>query len=253
MTASRGRVSQVAVLGAGSWGTALAMLLGRNGLRVKLWDRSAAHVESLVRLGENPFYLPGLPLGPNVEPTSDIEAAVGTATDVLVAVPSQGFRETLLKLEPILAPGIPVCWATKGFDPGTGKLLPEVAEEVLGGRPVAAISGPSFAGEVARNLPTAVTVASPSPEYAEQLAQQLHGETFRAYTSSDIKGVAVGGATKNVLAIAAGISDGLGFGSNARAALITRGLAEITRLGVMLGGVPETFSGLSGLGHLVLT
>jgi len=186
-------------------------------------------------------------------PVADLGAVLEGAGDLLVVVPSHAFSGLLPRLASLLPPGLGVAWATKGFEPGSGRLLHEVATQALPGRELAAISGPSFAREVAQGLPTAVTVASPSPAYAQRLADLLHGQRFRAYLSDDIVGVQVGGGAKNVLAIAAGIADGLGFGANARAALITRGLAELIRLGTALGGKRETFMGLAGLGDLVLT
>jgi glycerol-3-phosphate dehydrogenase (NAD(P)+) len=243
---------RIAVLGAGSWGTALAVLLAGHGAEVRLWGL-AAEVERLRADRENRRFLPGVALPPGVEPVTDLGQAVEDVDEVLIVVPSHAFRAVAEALARVLPPGLPVSWATKGFEPGTGRLLHEVAGEVLPARPLAALSGPSFAGEVAHGLPTAITVASTDPAHAERVAGYLHGESFRAYTSTDIIGVEVGGATKNVMAIAAGIADGLGFGANARAALITRGLAEITRLGLALGGRPETFMGLAGLGDLTLT
>jgi glycerol-3-phosphate dehydrogenase (NAD(P)+) len=241
------------VLGAGSWGTALAVLLARHGARVRLWGHLREDIERLRQDRENRQFLPGARLPDAVEPTTDLAQAAYGIDEALVVVPSHAFRQVLVALRDVLDPGISVSWATKGFEPGTGLLLNEVAAEVLPGRDLAVLSGPSFAGEVARGLPTAVTVASTSGGHAERLARYLHGDTFRAYTSDDLVGVQVGGAAKNVMAIAAGIADGLGFGANARAALITRGLAEITRLGLALGGRAETFMGLAGLGDLVLT
>ena len=243
----------VAVLGAGSWGTALAVLLARHGASVRLWGHLAAEIERLRADRENRQYLPGVALPSRVEPTTDLAGAVQGVDEVLIVVPSHAFRAVAEVLGGILPPGIPVSWATKGFEPDSGMLLHEVAARVLPGRPLAVLSGPSFAGEVAKGLPTAITVASTDRAHAERVAGYLHGEAFRAYTSDDVVGVEVGGATKNVMAIAAGIADGLGFGANARAALITRGLAEITRLGLALGGRPETFMGLAGLGDLTLT
>lgn len=243
----------IAVLGAGSWGTALALLLSRNGHRVKLWDFSLEQVASLARDGENRRYLPGFALPPEISPVAGLAEAVADVGLVLLVVPSHGFAGTFDKLAGNLSPGVGVAWATKGFEPGTGRLLHEIARDRLATDAYAAISGPSFAGEVARGQPTAVTVASPLDEHARRVAHLLHCERFRTYTSQDIIGVQVGGAAKNVLAIATGIADGLGFGANARAALITRGLAELTRLGIALGGRPETFMGLAGLGDLVLT
>jgi len=243
----------IAVLGAGSWGTALAILLVRHGAAVRLWGHLAVEIERLQRDRENRQYLPGVSFPAELEPLTDLDAAVAGVDEVLLVVPSHAFRAVTEALAPRLAPGVPVSWATKGFEPNTGRLLHEVAAEVLPGRPLAVLSGPSFAREVAEGLPTAITVAANDPAHAERVAGYLHGEAFRAYTSDDLIGVQVGGAAKNVMAIAAGIADGLGFGANARAALITRGLAEITRLGLALGGRAETFMGLAGLGDLTLT
>jgi len=246
--------ASISVLGAGSWGTALAMLLARNGLAVRLWDRDAAHIRALDETRVNERYLPGISLPEGITPLARLEDAVAGADFVLIVVPSGGFRETLQKLSAL--PDIPrqLDWASKGLEPGTRKFLHQVVEEEMPGHPAfAALSGPSFALEVARGLPTAVTVASPDPGYAQIVADLFHGPTFRAYTSTDLVGVELGGSVKNVLAIAAGISDGLGYGANARAALITRGLAEIMRLGTKLGGRRETFMGLAGVGDLVLT
>ncbi len=243
----------IAVLGAGSWGTALGMLLCRNGHSVRLWGHEPEHMAQLATEGENRQFLPGLPLPPNLTPTANLGAALDGARDLLVVVPSHAFATLLPQVADLLPAGIGVAWATKGFEPGTGRLLHQVAAQALPGRDLAAISGPSFAREVAQGLPTAVTVASPQGLYAQRIADLLHGERFRAYVNNDIVGVQVGGGAKNVLAIAAGIADGLGFGANTRAALITRGLAELIRLGTALGGKPETFMGLAGLGDLVLT
>lgn len=245
---------KIAVLGAGSWGTALAILLSRNGLQVMLWGHEESHVIALERDKENKAFLPGFNLSSLIVPIATIIAALDAVDDVLIAVPSHAFRSVLSTLIPDLPAHINVSWATKGFDPQYNLLLHQVAIELLGSqRNFAAISGPTFAQEVARGLPTAVTIAATNPNYAKYVANYLHSSYFRAYTSDDIVGVQVGGAVKNVLAIAAGIGDGLGFGSNTRAALITRGLAELTRLGVALGGNPRTFMGLAGLGDLALT
>ncbi len=245
-------LAPIAVLGAGSWGTALALVVARNGFPVRLWDHWPEQVTNLACDRENRRYLPGFPLPDNLEPVPDLEQVLEGAGEILVVVPSHGFAALLQALPP-LAPEIGLAWATKGLEPGTNRLLHEVAWEVLGPRDMAVVSGPSFAAEVARGLPTAVTVASPKLEQARRVASYLHGERFRAYTSDDLVGVQVGGAAKNVLAIATGIADGLGFGANTRAALITRGLAELTRFGMALGGRLETFMGLAGLGDLVLT
>ncbi len=227
----------ITVLGAGSWGTALAVLLARNGARVLLWDRDPAHVETLSRQRCNDRYLPGIPLPDTLIPCTVLEEALAAGDEVLVVVPSAGFAPLLQRLAPLLAGDTGLAWATKGLEPGRARLLHEVARETCGAsRPLAVISGPTFAREVAARLPTAVTVAASDPDFARRWGQLLHGDRFRAYTSSDIPGVEVGGAVKNVLAIAAGIADGLGFGANTRAALITRGLAEITRPGLRPGG-----------------
>ena len=246
-------MEQVAVLGAGSWGTALSLLLCRHGHGVRLWGHDPRHVAALSSDRENREFLPGFALPETLEPTADLKAAVDGADLVLVVVPSQFFRSVLEQLAPVLDPALGVAWATKGFEPDTGKLLHEVAAAVLGPRELGILSGPSFAAEVARGLPTAITVAASSQAFAERVAQLVRGQRFRAYTQDDLVGVEVGGAAKNVIAIATGIADGLGFGANTRAALITRGLAEIIRLGEALGARRETFMGLAGLGDLVLT
>ncbi len=245
---------KIAVIGAGSWGTALAILMARNGLWVRLWGHLPEEMAQLIRDRENRLYLPGIPFPDRLEPVVHLQQALEQVDDVLVAVPSHAFPDILETLVNKLSTETGVCWATKGLEPRSGRLLHEVAEEHLGKeRATAVISGPSFAKEVAAGLPTAITVASSTPEYAERIAGYLHSDCFRAYTSSDVVGLEVGGAAKNVMAIGAGISDGLAFGANARAALITRGLNEIMRLGLALGGKPETLIGLGGMGDLVLT
>jgi glycerol-3-phosphate dehydrogenase (NAD(P)+) len=244
----------IAVLGAGSWGTALAIQFARAGRPTLLWARDPAHVARLATARGNDRYLPGVPFPAGLAVEPDLARAVGAALDLLIAVPSHAFRETLSRLRPLLREGQRVAWATKGFELSTGKLPHEVAREVLGAEvPIAVLSGPTFAQEVGRGLPTAMTVASPDGGFADGLAASLSGQNFRAYTSPDIIGVEVGGAVKNVLAIATGIADGMGFGANTRIALITRGLAEMTRLGLALGARHETFMGLAALGDLVLT
>lgn len=242
----------IAVLGAGSWGTALAILLSRNGARVRLWGLEQ-EIEALIRDGENMHFLPGVPFPEGLQPTADLNQALATADEVLVVVPSHAFPSLLETIEPMLESSTTLSWATKGLEKKTGQLLSSVARQILGDRPIGVISGPTFASEVARGLPTAVTVASTSAEHAERVAGYLHSDRFRAYSSDDIIGLQVGGAAKNVMAIAAGIADGLNFGANTRAALITRGLAEIMRLGLAMGGRQETFMGLAGLGDLALT
>ncbi len=211
-------------------------------------------LEAMVARRENARYLPGVPFPPNLAACPDLAECMADVQDVLVAVPSHGLRDTLEAIKPLLGPDTRVCWATKGFELRTGKLPHQVAAEVLGaGRPMAVLSGPTFAKEVGAGLPTAMTIAANDPEFAASLARSLSSGTFRAYTSDDIIGVEVGGAVKNVLAIAAGMSDGLGFGANTRIALINRGLVELMRLGVALGAKRETFMGLAGMGDLVLT
>jgi len=247
-------MTPVAILGAGSWGTALAVQFGRSGQPVTLWGRDPAAVEELARTRTNRRYLPGIQLPAGVRPESDLGGVVRTHQELLVCVPSHAFRALLAAIRPHLGSNARVAWATKGFEHATGKLPHEVAAEELGpGVPMAVLSGPTFAHEVGAGLPTALTAAASDPAFAKALAARLSDRAFRVYTSDDMPGVEVGGAVKNVLAIGAGISDGLGFGANTRIALITRGLVEMTRLGVALGGRPETFMGLSGLGDLVLT
>ena len=244
----------MAVIGAGSWGTALAVHLARTTGRTMLWGLAPPDMAELARDRVNQRYLPEAPFPDLLEVVPTLEAAVAAADNLLVAVPSHAFRACLDQVAPMLRPGMRVAWATKGFELETGKLPHQVATEVLGmGVPTAVLSGPTFAREVGLGLPTAMTVASRDRDYAMELAQRLSGARFRAYASTDMVGVEVGGATKNVLAIGAGISDGLGFGANTRVALITRGLAEMMRLGVALGASKDTFMGLTGLGDLVLT
>jgi len=243
----------VAVLGAGSWGTALAILLGHNGHQVRLWGHLPEQIASLARERENKAFLPGVPLPDGVHPQADLGKALEGADEILIAVPSHAFRRVVTRIASLVEVSTGIAWATKGFEPDTQRLLSEVVWELLPHSSLAVVSGPTFAGEVARGLPTAVTVAASPGKYGQHVANLLHAPWFRAYTSDDLVGVQVGGATKNVLAIAAGIADGLGFGANTRAALITRGLTEITRLGLALGGSHETFMGLAGLGDLVLT
>ena len=246
--------SPIAVLGAGSWGTALALLLARNGRSVMLWGHDRAHVALLQRDRENKARLPGLLFPPHISVHDDLAELTKFSRSFLVAVPSHAFRATLAALHTSIAAEVVLAWATKGLEPGTGKLLSQVATEVLGvPRALGVISGPTFARELATNLPTAFTVAADEENVAKQIAGWLRNDRVRVYTCRDVAGVQLGGAIKNVLAIAAGISDGLGFGANARAALVTRGLAELTRLGVVMGGRQETFMGLAGAGDLILT
>jgi len=245
----------ITVLGAGSWGTALAILLSRHGRPALLWGHDPRHMADLSESRCNKRYLPGHPLPESLQLSSSLEDAAAFAAIHLIVVPSHSFRETLAHLAALLQPGNRIAWATKGLEHDSCKLMHEVVADTLGtDYPVAVISGPTFAEEVAAGLPTAVTVASPDMQFAGQLADRLHDDqSFRAYTSNDVIGVELGGAVKNVLAIATGIADGLGLGANTRAALITRGLAEIRRLGTAMGADSETFMGLAGIGDLVLT
>lgn len=244
----------ISILGAGSWGTALAIQAARNGGAVMLWGHNPQHAADLSINRQNRRYLPGKLFPANLAVTSDLKQAIEFSDILLVSVPSHAFRDTLIAIKPMLGESPKIAWATKGFDGAEGALLSDVAADVLGhGAATAVLSGPTFAQEVADDLPTALTVASTSESFAVELAGILHNQRFRIYTSTDIVGVQVGGACKNVLAIAAGIADGLGFGANTRSALITRGLSEIIRLGVRLGGQPDTFMGLAGLGDLILT
>ena len=247
------RSEPTAVIGAGSWGTALAIQFARAGGPTILWGRNAQQLHELRHARRNERYLPdaAFPDGLKVEP--DLAAALQGARDVLIAVPSHAFRQTLRSVEPHLARGARVAWATKGFEIASGLLPHEVARAELGDRPAAVLSGPTFAREVGAGLPTAMTVASVDPSFGSEIAHRLSGPTFRVYLQTDIIGVEVGGAVKNVIAIGSGIADGMGYGANTRVALITRGLAEMVRLGVRLGGLEKTFMGLAGLGDLVLT
>lgn len=244
----------MAVIGAGSWGTALALAFARGGRELCLWGRDSAQVRAMAARRENRRYLPGAAFPRTLAAVASLEAAVAGCRDLLFAVPSPALRETALALAPWLAADARICWASKGFERNTGKLPHQVVREVLGeSRPLAVLSGPTFAQEVAAGLPTALTIASSDAPFAADLAVALSGRNIRAYTSDDVVGVEVGGAVKNVLAIGAGLSDGLGFGANTRIAMITRGLVEMTRLGAALGARRETFMGLAGMGDLVLT
>ncbi len=241
----------IAVLGAGAWGTALALACHRRGHRVTLWGHNDNEIRSLTVHRENRRYLPTIPLPPDLLATADLNAALIDADAVLIVVPSHAFATVFKQLPTALCLHRDIAWATKGLH--DGQLLHEwVTQQFPTLRP-AVISGPSFAREVALNLPTALTVASLEAPHSWRWVERLHGDHLRVYASADVVGVQLGGAMKNALAIAVGISDGLGFGANARAALITRGVAEMTRLGLALGGQAETFMGLTGLGDVVLT
>lgn len=246
--------SPILVAGAGSWGTALAIVLARNGYPVKLWGHEPGHIRQLAETRTNAHFLPGVSFPEGLTPVSDLPGTLGGVHDIIIAVPCSALAEVLEQLRRHSTQALKICLACKGLASGSALLNDQVVSNVLAGRAsIAVLSGPSFANEVARELPTAVTLAASDQGTAEYFAACFHNKFFRIYTHDDIVGVQIGGALKNVMAIAAGIADGLGFGANTRAALITRGLTEIMRLGVSLGGKPETFMGLAGLGDLVLT
>ncbi|MGI9301355.1 MAG: NAD(P)H-dependent glycerol-3-phosphate dehydrogenase [Gammaproteobacteria bacterium] len=247
------RKQPLAVIGAGSWGTALAIQLARNGHPVSLWGRDAVALDAMAATRTNARYLPDVTLPDALAVYRDLRDIGDATTAALIAVPSEAFRTTLQRIAGEMPQLADIVWATKGIEVGTGKLLEELVTEELGDVRRAVLSGPSFALEVARGQPTAVTAASRDSAFATQVAEWFHSDTFRVYTSDDVTGVEFGGALKNVLAIAAGIADGLGFGANARAALITRGLNELLRLGDQAGARRETLMGLAGVGDLVLT
>lgn len=241
----------IAVLGAGSWGTAVAIHMASAGHRVMLWGHTPQHVNDMIEDRCNQQYLPDIPFPPTLIPTSDFNACQQQAAHIIVAVPSHAFASLLAQLT---IPPKSLAWLTKGVDPTTHALLSQLVMEKWGKSfPIAVISGPSFAREVAQALPTAIVVAGNTPVYLKTMRDMLHHNNMRVYLSDDFIGVQLCGAVKNVLAIACGISDGLQFGANAKAALITRGLAEMRRLGTCLGAQPETFMGLAGVGDLVLT
>lgn len=242
---------KIAVLAAGAWGTALALAFAARH-PVTLWAREADLVEEMQARRENLRFLPGFPFPDALEITSDLQAAVQQAGLVLVATPIAGLRPTVRALA---AQGVrlPLLWVCKGFEAGSGKLPHQVVQEEMPGVPCGVLSGPSFAQEVAGGQPTAITLAARDADFARAMAQELHGGHLRIYASDDLVGAEVGGAVKNILAIATGVCDGLQLGLNARAALVTRGLAEIARLGVALGARKETFMGLAGVGDLILT
>ena len=245
---------RVAVLGAGSWGTALAALSARNGNPTTLWGRDAAALAEMSASRRNRRYLPDCELPEELAYDADLGRACADAGLVLVVVPSHAFARVVAEVAVCRGDLDGLAWASKGFEAGSGRFLHEVAAELLGDRvPGAVVTGPSFAREVVQNLPTAVTVHSPDDCFAQRVADALHAPTFRAYTGNDLLGAELGGAMKNVLAVATGVADGMGLGLNARAGLITRGLNEMLRLNVAIGGRVETLMGLAGLGDLVLT
>ncbi len=243
----------IAVIGAGSWGTALAIHLAQNKQTVRLWDHDPKHIHAMQKTRCNARYLPNVAFPKSLKLYTDLAEAVSNLEDILLVVPSHAFRNILQSLKPLITAKTRIAWGTKGIDPASHQLLHHIAEEILGKRSLAVLSGPSFAAEVAKGLPTAVSVASNSKNFASDLVHRFNHKMFRVYTSNDLIGVQLGGAVKNVIAIAVGVSDGLGYGANARSALITRGLAEIMRLGRAMGAKQNTFFGLSGIGDLILT
>ena len=247
--------AKITVLGAGSYGTALAICLARNGHKTLLWGRDVDHVTAMEQDRENNKYLADCPFPENLALEADLEKAVQASDNLLVVVPSHAFAGMLKQIKPMLTNNAKIAWATKGLDPQTGDLLQNVARKVLGDSvTLAVLSGPTFAKEMASGLPTAISLSSEDDDFVAELSDLLHCEKrFRVYSNKDFIGVQLGGAVKNVIAIAAGIADGIGFGANARTALITRGLAEMTRLGLALNAEPATFMGMAGLGDLVLT
>lgn len=249
------REASVSVIGAGSYGTALAITLARNGYPVTLWGHNPQHIARLSEQRCNAEFLSDVPFPDNLALTSQLDEAVARSRDLLIVVPSHVFGQVLTQLKPMLRPDTRIVWATKGLEVETGRLLEDVAREILGHEiPLAVISGPTFAKELAAGMPTAIALASNNAQFSADLQNKLHcGKSFRVYSNSDMTGVQLGGAVKNVIAIGAGISDGMGFGANARTALITRGLAEMSRLGLALGAQANTFTGMAGLGDLVLT
>lgn len=246
-------MTRLAIIGGGAWGTALAMAARRAGSDATIWARDKAIVAAIAEHQENPVYLPGVALDPAIQATADLGEAVAGTEAALVTVPAQFLRAVLAAHGTDLPTAIPFLLCAKGIETGSLKTMTELVAELRPGNKLAVLSGPSFAAEVARDLPTAVTIASREPHLAELFAAALGSPRFRPYLSEDPVGVEIGGAVKNVLAIACGVIEGLGLGDNARAALITRGLAEMTRLGIAKGARAETFAGLSGLGDLVLT
>lgn len=245
--------SSITVLGAGAWGTALAAAAKRAGRRVALWAREAEVREAIAARGENTPFLPGIKLPHGLELPEDAAAAAAGAEAILLAAPAQHLRPMLTAIAPAVKPGTPLIICAKGLERGTTRLMTELVAEAAPGAEAAILSGPSFAEDVARGLPTAVTLAARTLSLAESLASAMASPAFRPYASDDPVGAAIGGAVKNVLAIACGIAEGKGFGASARAALIARGFAEMRRFGAALGARPDTMSGLSGLGDLILT
>ena len=245
----------ISVLGAGSYGTALAIAIARNGHQTLLWSHRAEQVATLATERCNKVFLPDATFPDSLIPEASLEQVVQASRDLLVVVPSHVFADVLKQIKPFLRKDSRIAWATKGLDPTSGSLLQEGAQDILGDQiPLAVLSGPTFAKELAMGLPTAISLAATDGDFARDLADLVHCDrSFRVYLNDDMVGLQLGGAVKNVIAIGAGLADGLGFGANARTALITRGMVELQRLGVALGARQETFMGMAGLGDLVLT
>lgn len=244
----------IAVLGAGSFGTALAILLAKNGNKTHLWARNSSQISSMKASGFNQKYLPNIPLPENLELFDSFEQAINQVVDILIVTPSHTFQQTLNQIKKFQTGKVRIVWACKGLEPDTGNFLCDRVADIFGeDTPKAILSGPTFAKELAVGSPTAITIASNNSQFTADMTKRLVNERFRVYLSDDLSGVQLGGAIKNIIAIGAGMADGLGFGANARTALITRGLAEMMRLGIPLGGKIETFTGMAGLGDLVLT
>ena len=247
--------ADITILGAGSYGTALALCFARNGNHTMLWGRNSEHLAEMAEARCNERYLPQARFPDTLHLEASLQNAVSASRNILISVPSHAFNALLKQIKPFLRDDARILWATKGLEADTGRLLQDVAREILGEQfPLAVLSGPTFAKEMAKQLPTAISLASTDPEVVEVISDLLHCEkSFRVYSNDDLIGVQLGGAVKNVIAIGAGIADGIGFGANARIALITRGVAEMSRLGAALGAKPETFMGMAGMGDLVLT
>lgn len=244
----------ILVLGAGSWGTALALLLDRTGNDVRLWSYDALQVKDFNTLHENPRYLPGITIPKSIVVSDDLQALLAGVEDILIVVPSFAFLETLQRVKEIVPQGLRIAWGTKGIDPNTHQLLGHVVQQHYHpDTSMAVISGPSFAKEVAIGLPTAVSLAGNDESFNHDMIARMHSDMFRVYHNVDFVGLELCGVVKNILAIAIGVSDGVGFGANARSALMTRGLAEMRRLCLALGGKEQTLMSLAGIGDLVLT
>ncbi len=248
-------LAKISVIGAGSYGTALAICFARNGHKTLLWGRNQTDVDEMNRSRSNEKYLPGSHFPDALTVDGDLAKVIGASDNILIVVPSHAFGDMLRQVKPLLRKDAKIAWATKGLDPDSGNLLQDVARDILGEEiSLAVLSGPTFAKEMAAGLPTAISMSSTDDRFVSELSDLLHCEkTFRVYSNKDFIGVQLGGAVKNVIAIGAGMADGIGFGANARTALITRGLVEMTRLGAALHADPATFMGMAGLGDLVLT